>query len=57
MYDKIPFVKAAADYIGKAAPLISNGNIAFGGVRDFSSSKWIVGIYGSLVARFGPGGK
>ena len=51
-YDKIAPVKELADYIGKAAPLISGGDIAIGGVRNFASSKWIVGIYGSLVHKF-----
>jgi hypothetical protein len=55
-YDKIPAVKELADYIGKAAPLISGGNIAVGGVRNFAFSKNIWGVYGSLVAKFGQGG-
>ena len=53
LYDDIPFVKKAADYVGKSAPLISSGNIGLGAFRRFDESRWVVGVYGQLVAKFG----
>lgn len=57
LYERVGFVKRMADYIGKAAPIISGGNIGVGYSRNFANGANVEYVYGGLFHRFDVGGK
>ena len=57
LYNTVPFIKSAADSLGKAAPMIAKGTIGVGAARRFSDGTGVIFAYGGIIAHFGPGGK